>query len=124
MSYKRATLTDERNPNLKLRIAVGDEGDVFVKVMVGKASSEIVHLKKGQTTEQILDYFAEIVEMKNADVPIGSEVEHNGEKFVVTKASDGCIGCVFEKVGLKCPDVYCNGDDRADGTDIVFKRKR
>lgn len=124
MSYKRATLTDEGNPNLKLRISVGDEGDVYVKVMVGKASSEIVHLKKGQTTEQILYYFAEIVEMKNADVPIGSEVEHNGEKFVVTKASDGCIGCVFEKVGLKCPDVYCNSDGRADETDIVFKRKR
>ena len=35
-------MTDKRNPNLKPRIAVGDEGDVFVKVMVGKASSELL----------------------------------------------------------------------------------
>ena len=36
MSYRRATLISDDNPNVKLRIAIGEEGDVYVKVMLGE----------------------------------------------------------------------------------------
>lgn len=125
MSYRRATLISDDNPNVKLRIAIGDEGDVYVKVMLGKASSEVVHLgKNGSTNEEIRNMFSDIVDSKNCDIPIGAEITQDGQKYVCTKADDGCIGCAFETKGMKCPDCYCLGDDRADGFDVKFKRKK
>lgn len=125
MSYRRATLISDDNPNAKLRIAIRDEGDVYVKVMLGEASSEIVHLgTSGSTNEEIRESFSEIVESKNCDIPIGTEIVHDGQKYVCVKANDGCTGCAFEARGMKCPICYCTGDERADGFDIKFKRKK
>ena len=125
MSYRRATLISDDNPNVKLRIAINDDGDVYVKVMLGKASSEVVHLgKKGSTNEEIRNLLSDIVDSKNCDIPIGAEVVQDGQRYVCTKADDGCTGCAFEAKGMKCPDCYCLGDDRADGVDVKFKRKK
>lgn len=125
MSYKRATLISDDNPNVKLRIAIGDDGDVYMKVMLGEASSEVVHLgKKGSTNEEIRNLLSDIVDSKNCDIPIGTVIVMNGQKYVCTKAEEGCTGCVFEPSGIKCPDCYCLGDDRADGFDVKFKRKK
>lgn len=125
MSYRRATIISDDNPNVKLRIAIGDEGDVYVKVMLGKASSEVVHLgRKGSTNEEIRNMFSDIVDSKSCDIPIGTEIVMNGQRFVCTKADDGCTGCAFEPSGMKCPDCYCLGDDRADKFDVKFKRKK
>ena len=125
MSYRRATLISDDNPNVKLRIAIHDDGDVYVKVMLGNASSEIVHLgKNGSTNEEIRNMFSDIVDSKNCDIPIGTEITQDGQKYVCTKADDGCTGCAFEAKGMKCPDCYCFGDDRADGFDVKFKRKK
>lgn len=123
MGYRRATLISSDNPKASVRIAVSDNGDVFLKVMLGKASSEIVHLTKGAINEQILDQFSEIVDVYNADVPIGHVVKVDGISYVCTKTSDGCDGCAFEHSSNKCPDVYCAGDDRVDGFDVIFKEK-
>lgn len=123
MSYKRATLISADNSKAMLRIAVADTGDVFLKVMLGKASSETVHLTKGAVNEQILDQFSEIVDVYNCDVPIGHTVKVDGISYVCTKAADGCDGCAFEHSSRKCPDVYCSGDDRMDGFDVLFKEK-
>ena len=125
MSYKRATLISDDNPNVKLRIAIHDDGDVYVKVMLGNTSSEVVHLgTKGSTNEQIRESFSEIVDSKNCDIPIGTEITIDGQKFVCTKAEDGCTGCAFEAKGMQCPDCYCLGDERADGFGVKFKRKK
>ena len=125
MSYRRATLISDDNPNVKLRISIGEAGDVYVKVMLGEASSEIVHLgTKGSTNEQIRESFSEIVDSKNCDIPIGTEITIDGQKFVCTKAEDGCTGCAFEAKGMQCPLCFCLGEDRADGFDVKFKRKK
>lgn len=125
MSYRRATLISDNNPNVKLRIAIGDEGDVYLKVMLGEASSEVVHLgKKGSTNEDIRNMFSDIVDSKNCDIPIGTVIVQDGQNYICTKAEDGCTGCAFEAKGMKCPDSYCLGEDRADGFDVKFKRKK
>lgn len=123
MSYKRATLASIDNRNVVLRIAVGENGDVFLKVMLGKSSSEIVHLSKGSINEQILDSFSEIVDTYNCDIKIGQTVKVDGITYVCTKSADGCEGCAFEHVSRKCPNVFCLGDERADGFDVLFKEK-
>lgn len=123
MGYKRATLISDDNSKAVLRIAVSDTGDVFLKVMLGSASSEVVHLAKGgSTNRQILDDFSDIVDVYNCDVPIGHKVKVDGISYVCTKAANGgCDGCDFEFTGRNCPDVYCCGDDRVDGFDVQFK---
>ena len=124
MSFKRATLISDDNPQVSLRIAVKDSGDVYLKVMLGKAGSEIVHLaKEGSTNGQILDLLSEVVDIWKCDMPIGSTVKVDGITYVCTKSSDGCEGCAFKHVSGKCPDIYCAGDDRADGLDVFFKEK-
>ena len=117
-------MISDDNPQVSLRIAVEDNGDVYLKVMLGKAGSEIVHLAKGGSTNwQILDLFSEVVDIWKCDMPIGSTVKVDGITYVCTKASDGCDGCAFEHVSGKCPDIYCDGDERADGLDVLFKEK-
>lgn len=123
MGYKRATLVSTDNRKAMLRIAVSDDGDVFLKVMLGNVSSETVHLTKGTVNKQILDQFSEIVDVYNRDVPIGHVVKVDGISYVCTKTSDGCVGCAFEHSPNKCPDVYCDSDDRTDGFNVIFKEK-
>ena len=104
MNYKSTTLISDDNPNVKLRV---------------------VHLKKkGSTNEEIRNLFAEIVDAKNCDIPLGTVIKQDGQEYVCMKAKDGCEGCAFYFRQMKCPDVYCLGDERADGFDIYFKLKR
>jgi len=123
MGYRRATLISSDNPKASVRIALSDNGDVFLKVMLGKASSETVHLTKGAVNEDILYHFGEIVDTFEADAPIGHVVKVDGVEYVVTKSSCGCEGCAFEHSSRKCPDIFCLGDDRLDGFDVQFKEK-
>lgn len=124
MNYKRAILISNDNRHVSLRISVGDNGDVFVKVKNGKEDSEIVHLKKyGGTNNQIMESLKEIADVYELDKPIGTVVIVDGIEFVCTKAHHGCDGCAFENMMKKCPNVYCCGDDRADGLDVYFKEK-
>lgn len=123
MSYKRATLISKDNPKVTLCIAVKDNGDVFLKVMSGKESSQIVHLAKGSIHEDILYHFGEVVDTYKSDAPIGHAEKVDGVEYVLTKASDGCNGCAFEHTYRKCPNVFCLGEDRTDGFDVLFKEK-
>ena len=123
MGYRRATLISKDNPKVTLRIAVKDDGDVFLKVMSGKESSEVVHLVKETTHEDILYHLSEVVETYIADAPIGHIVKVDGIEYIVTKSPNGCDGCAFENVSRKCPDIFCSGDDRTDGFDVYFKEK-
>ena len=128
MSYKRATLISEDNPKVTLCIAVKDNGDVFLKVKSGKDSSQIVHLAKGTTREDILYNLSEIVDTYIADAPIGHVCKVDGIEYVVTKAPNGspngcCDGCAFEHMLRKCPDIFCLGEERIDGLDVYLKEK-
>ena len=123
MSYKRATLISEDNPKVTLCIAVKDNGDVFLKVKSGKDSSQVVHLAKGSTHEDILYHLSEIVDTYIADAPIGHVCKVDGIEYVVTKAPHGCDGCAFEHMSRKCPNIFCSGEDRIDGLDVYFKEK-
>ena len=124
MNYKRAILISNDNRHVSLRISVGDNGDVFVKVKNGNEDSEIVHLKNdGGTNKQIMESLKEIADVYEFDKPIGTVVIVDGIEFVCTKAHHGCIGCAFDRRMKKCPNVYCCGDDRADGFDVYFKEK-
>lgn len=124
MSYKRATLISKDNPKVTLCIAVKDNGDVFLKVMSGKESSQIVHLAKGSTHKDILYNLSEIVDTYIADAPIGHVCKVDGIEYVVTKApTNGCDGCAFEHMRRKCTDIFCSGEERTDGFDVYFKEK-
>ena len=123
MGYKRATLISKDNPKVSVRIAVKDNGEVFLKVVSGKESSEIVHLTKESVNQDILYHFEEIADTFEADPPIGHVIKVDGIEYVVTKSSCGCEGCAFEKVSGKCPGIFCLGEDRLDGFDVQFKEK-
>ena len=90
MKYRKATLISADNPKSVVKIALADNGDVYLKIVSSGTSSKVVRLKEGSVNKDILYHFAEIVDTFEADAPIGHVEKMDGIEYVVTKSSCGC----------------------------------
>ena len=55
------------------------------------------------------------------------EVSINGKIYEEYPKVNGCLGCsLYMGTHFECEylDIYCDSEDRDDGKDVIFKRKR
>ena len=86
-------------------------------------SSEWSELYSGIEFYEVEEVMEVVYKLKDYE----REVSINGEIYEEYPKVNGCLGCsLYMGTHFECEhlDIYCDSEDRDDGKDVIFKRKR
>ena len=121
MRYERARIKSDNGEALLL-ISLDEEGNVYIRT-----TGDVKLLSNTrQCNKDTLEALQQMVKDYLKDIPIGCVLKYKGGEYVCKKApsKDECDGCYFFCNGVKCPDVFCSDEDRADRESIIFELSR